>query len=140
MIMEAVNRFQSKGMDVATMYFDIFARFGLVSIGFYQGASMTLLWTKLNAKHDEMSGKSSEETSKQYLSSIRKFCNLTNTMVFLGLACAISLCIYVSVDDITTDAQYHFEKNVVGYCVVVFSSILLIYLVYSYVGLRRKLH
>ena len=46
--MEAVNRFQSKGLDVATMYFDIFARFGLLSIGFYQGASMSVLLTKLN--------------------------------------------------------------------------------------------
>lgn len=106
--MEAVNRFQSKGMDVATMYFDIFARYGLVSIGFYQGLSMSTLLTKLNAKHDEMSGKSSEDTSKQYLSSIQKLVYLTNTMVFLGLACAISLCIYVSVDKSTTDAQYHF--------------------------------
>ena len=90
MIMEAVNRFQSKGMDVATMCFDIFARFGLVSIGFYQGASMYVLLTKLNAKHDEISGKSSEETSKQYISSIKKLVYLTNIMVFLGLACAIS--------------------------------------------------
>ena len=55
-----------------------------------------------------MSGKSSEVTSKQYLSSIRKLVYLTNTMMFLSLACAISLCIYVSVDDSTTDAQYHF--------------------------------
>lgn len=138
--MEAVNRFQSKGMDVATSYFDIFARFGLVSIGFYQGLSMSILLVKLNAKHDEMSGKSSEDTIKQYLSSIKKLIYLTNTMVFLGLACAISLCIYVSVDESTTDAQYHFKKNVVGYCLAVSSSILLIYLVYSYVGLRRKLH
>ena len=108
MIMEAVNRFQSKGMDVATMYFDIFARYGLVSIGFYQGLSMSVLLTKLNAKHDEISGKSSEETSKQYISSIKKLVYLTNIMVFLGLACAITLCIYVSVDESTTDAQYHF--------------------------------
>jgi hypothetical protein len=55
MIIEAVNRFQSKRMDIATMYFDIFARFGLVSIGIYQLASMTVLWTNLNAKHDEIS-------------------------------------------------------------------------------------
>ena len=140
MIMQAVNRFQRKGMDVTTIYFEIFALFGFVCLGLYQGASMSILLTKLNAKHDEMRGKSSEETSKQYLSSIPKIVYLTNTMVFLGLACAISLCIYVSVDEITTDAQYHFKKNVVGYGVAVFSSILLIYLVYYYVELRRKLH
>ena len=69
---------------------------------------MSILSTKLNAKHDEISGKSSEETSKQYISSIKKKIYLTNTMVFLGLACAISLCIYVSVDESTTDDQYHF--------------------------------
>ena len=63
----------------------------------------------------------------------------TVTITILALVCAVSLCIW-SIRGVTTEAEFLQFKDVGADCLAAFSTLLLFYLVFSYVGLRRGLN
>jgi len=86
-----------------------------------------------------MNAKSCEESIKKaqrYMCIVSIF---TVTMTILALACALTLCVWCIVG-VSSDPEFYHFQDVGGYCVAGFSTLLLIYLVFSYVGLRQKLH
>ncbi len=58
----AVHDFHLEIKLVAGVSLNIFSRFSLLFIGFFEGASMLILWIRLRTTAEEMQGKSSEES------------------------------------------------------------------------------
>ena len=138
MIMEAVDRFQGKRSRNSTASFDIFASFGLLDLGNFQALTMMALNCKLYAKIDLLGGKSIEEVSNHDV-TLRRWFHSTLALNLLGFVCALSLCIYVNMNETMADAWLN-EKRIVLIIVALYSLITLIYLIYSCISLFSTLN
>ena len=61
----AVQDFHLKVHEVAGVSFSIFSHFSILFIGFFEGASMLILWIRLKTTVEELQGKSSQESIKK---------------------------------------------------------------------------
>ncbi len=74
---------------------NIFSRYSLLFIGFFEGASMLVLWIRLKTTAEEIQGKSSEESIKKASKLIWYTTVFTVTITILALANAVFLCVWV---------------------------------------------
>ncbi len=121
----------------------LFSKFTLLGIGFMQGASMQILWIRLGCTLDEIQGKSCKESIER---ATKKICftywfNLVITIICTG--CAVYLTTWLILL-----FTHHREKDQItmkwlivdGYIYFAVSVLLVVYLLFAYIGLRMKLH
>jgi len=141
MTLFAVVNYQLKIHIISGMSTGIFSNFSLLFVGFFEGASMLILWIRLKTTAEELQGKSSPETIKKAQRRIWFTTVFTFTITTLALSSAVVLCVEV--------AKVFKDGRVVNHAklgrifsniLAIFSAVCALYLVVSLLVLQKTLN
>lgn len=137
----AVVNYQLKIHIISGMSTGIFSNFSLLFVGFFEGASMLILWIRLKTTAEELQGKNSPETIKKAQRRIWLATVFTFTITTLALSSAVVLCVWVAKVFKDGHVVNHAELGrIVSNFLAIFSAVCALYLVVSLLVLQKTLN